>query len=425
MNEGRAFNQTNTLYMIFFMYWLAILFPQLQFRYDLILEQALTFFLISCCIFSTISFNIRLNIFHFLIISIFIVLLTISLIRNSFSTIIFNDFFELSKPIYLGGFFILSYSVKWGSNEVHVLIKQICLGLGVLCIFGIFESTTTLGNEIGHFLYKDLREGVQYKAVASFISPYVFASILLIPLFIYFIRLFCNASILSICIFAFFLTGLLLTQSRTVFLSLIATVVLFTLYIFCTSHFIFRRKYLLFISFCAIAFIVSIPAIIIFMQNKLEYLYSGLNVVITNILDFHFETFIYSSPSISHRYEQMVFVLENTDVIPLIGAGIGKAFLMPESFYALYLYRVGIIGIAIHLTLLYIAFRKCKKLAIRFAHDKYLHCFFIALQMFLLSLPFSYASSAVTDQVRSGFIFYLLLGMIFKLHKLDAEEKLS
>ncbi|EMO6185142.1 O-antigen ligase family protein [Proteus mirabilis] len=402
--------------------WIILWFPQLQFKYELKLEQLLSLVSFSICVFSLIILKKKIKLKHIFIIALFLLLLLISLLRNSLENIILNDFFELFKPFYLGAYFLISYSINWDILKIKKIISHLIFCLFLLCLFGYFESLTTLGNNIGHFLYKDLRPGVQYKAVASFISPYVFASILLIPTFIYFSNLFINFNLSNILYFIFFLTGFLLTQSRTVFLAFIITIILYTFYVAFSNKYLGKRNY---IGFIIITFILSsilTPFIILFIQNYLPYLYSGLNVLFSNIINFELERFVNSSPSISHRYYQLEFVINKIDFIPIFGVGIGKADLMPESFYALYLYRVGIIGLFIHLSFIFYSFYKSGYLANYFKHDKRLHCIFIGLQMYFLSLPFSYASSALNDQVRSGFIFYLLFGLLIKYNPNNIKE---
>ncbi|WP_342591105.1 O-antigen ligase family protein [Pectobacterium parvum] len=214
--------------------------------------------------------------------------------------------------------------------------------------------------------------------------------------------------------FLLFLLCLLLTQSRTVFIALVLTMVLFTIYMILTNNFSAKNKYITMVIVFLIFLAICLPILIIYAKNNLEYLYNGLNLVYERLLNFHFNDFIYSSPSITSRYEQLMFVMNSIDQIPLIGVGIGKAVLMPESFYALYLYRVGVIGILMHVVMLILAFKKCSELAVKYKYDVSLNCFFMSFQFYLISLPFSYASSALNDQVRSGFIFYVLLGMVFK-----------
>lgn len=423
--QCRMYTLSNRVKFLIILMWLVLLFPQFQSSSGLIFEQILSMLLVSIIfVFIMVTKGLFKRI-HIFFIVFYMILIVISIIRGVFDNFIFKDIFELSKPLYLGSFFLLSYSINWDKDNLKYFIKHFCYAMGVICLFGIFESTTEVGNTIAHTLYKDMRGGVQYKAVASFISPYVFASVLLIPTFIYYTRWFATFRIENLLATFFFLTGTILTQSRTVFLSLIITMILFYLYSIFSSHYVGRNKHVYVMSIVGGVCVLSLPLLVLLIENNFKYLYSGLEVLYLNIVDFHFMSLIYSTPSISHRYEQIVFVLENIDLLPIVGVGIGKAVLMPESFYALYLYRVGIVGIIIHFSLIVFSFVFCRKLSINYRDDKIIHCFFVSIQMYLISLPFSYASSALNDQVRSGFIFYIIIGLIFKMFDTIKEKKCS
>ncbi|EPL4465685.1 hypothetical protein MC862_001795 [Proteus mirabilis] len=397
--------------------WFIIFFPQIQFKVGLLLEQFLSFISILLIILYLFLYKKNINLNHIIIIFIYFSLISISILRSSFDEIILNDYFELAKPLYLGLFFIFSYSIEWNEEKLIYFINNLLFCFLFGSILSIFESNTVIGNEVFHTLYKDHRYGVQYKAVLSFISPYVYASILLVPIFILLANLFYKLKTIYVFFFIIIFYSFLLTQSRTIFLSFIITFILFIFYVFFTKHYIARYKFLLITFLLSILLISIIPFIILLIKNNFSYLYSGLEVVFNNLLNLDIDKFIYSSPSIYLRYEQFVYVLEHIDFLPIIGIGIGKSVLMPESFYALYLYRVGLIGIFIHFTIILYAFIKCKYLSEKYNRNQKIHCFFIGLQMYFLSLPFSYASSAINDQVRSGFIFYILLGIIFKLNR--------
>ncbi len=147
------------------------------------------------------------------------------------------------------------------------------------------------------------------------------------------------------------------------------------------------------------------------LSTHFSYIYKGLEVVWVTLSERGIGEALYSTPSISLRLEQFQFALDAQDSIPLIGVAVGKAVLMPESLYALYLYRAGILGIIIHLALLIYLFFSSKKCAKYFSekNDIHMYSWFMAIHFYALSLPLSYFSSAVNDQTRTGFIFYFLI----------------
>jgi hypothetical protein len=118
---------------------------------------------------------------------IFMLLLIVSVIR-SLNILIFNDIFELGKPIYFLLFFSVSYSVQWDNNKLIKYFSYLMSFLLAGAFVGIGESLNKNINKITALLYKGSRQVLENKAVFSFISPYIFATILLLPIFFYFIR---------------------------------------------------------------------------------------------------------------------------------------------------------------------------------------------------------------------------------------------
>lgn len=414
------------------MIFIALFFPQFISYTGLLFEWILTglLFFLSVNFLFLFKNETKINRNALIISIVFLLLLFISIIR-SLDVLIFSDLFELAKPIYFLTFFLVGYNIDWTYKKITYFFSYLMLFLCIGSIIGIFESLHDIGNTITNTVYKAHREAVQYKAVFSFISPYTFGSILILPVFYYLFRLIQlkDERIKNFVCFSIFLTCFLLTQSRTIFISFVLMfIVLF--FIMLTSCWIpFRKKFIKILIFIIIFLIVSIPFLISFAEEKLPYLYVGLDIVIRNISDFNFQSFIYSSPSISNRYEQLMFAIEKQGYFPFVGCGIGKAVFMPESFYAMYYYRVGLLGILIHFAFLsyaiYCAYDIGKKYTLMHKNTIFI-IILCSIAVYLISFFFNYFSSAVNDQTRSGFIFYVLLGMLCfykkKINKISAYE---
>jgi hypothetical protein len=354
-------------------------------------------------------------------------LLVISVLR-SFDILIINDLFELGKPVYFFLFFTLAYSIHWTNSKVIKYFSALMFMLLIGALIGIGEGTTNIVEELTSIIYKEKRAGWIHKAIFSFISPYTFATVLLLPIFYNFIKMIQpkNKSFITDMLKLFiFLLCFILTQSRTIFISFVLTLVILFLFILFNKWYPARNKIIIFFIVLITIIIFSIPFMVLYAQKNLTYLYGGLNVVIKNLNNFNLEKFIYSTKSISHRYEQIMFAIEYQDSIPLIGVGIGKALLMPESLYAMYYYRMGLIGICIHFGIIfytvYWAFYFTKIYTkSRFVNDNYfsLAAIFFAVVIYFISFVFDYLSSAINDQTRSGFIFYVLIAIVcfYKKH---------
>lgn len=413
----------------YFFYFLTIyFFPQFISYVGLAFEQVFTILLFCVCSFyvmvngklTKVSLGYAVAFFSMLLYA-----LIVSVDKTSGS-----DLIELAKPVYFLSFFLFGYFFTYNNinnrKELSSLLISFFLATAIMNFFGILEAQLSGFNNIANSLYKDLRGGVQYKAVVSFISPYTLGSFLLLPLFVsYFLIFYSEKKISNVLLFFFYLLGVLSTQSRTSIISLILAFSLITFF----SMFIPWIKG----RFFSVSIIVIVVLSVLILWSVIEpilvkdyfYLYQGLKTVVDNFDMSNIDRLIYSTPSISNRYDQMIEVWNYQSQLPIFGVMVGKNVVYPESFYAMYLLRFGIVGILLHFSFLYIGFTKSLKLAkyFHFAKDYKFCGVLLGLSFYYLSLVFSYFSSAVNDQSRTGFIFYASIGLILALNKLITNKK--
>lgn len=407
----------------FFFFCVLYFFPQFIDNVGLLLEQAFTIILfvltfIYVCCFGFFNKKALLISFSYLFI------LLISLIRGA-DVFITGDFFELVKPLYFLSFYLFSFHyIKRYSEEKIDKLNDILSGFiyatFLLATLSILEAQSSFFNDVFNILYKENRSVLQYKAVASFISPYTFGSFLILPIFIsYFLISYNIKKIESFIFMIVFIFGMFSTQSRTTLISFcIAIAFSFFLILIC-NWIKGRRKMLLFTFFTLFSILVSWSYLEEILIERYSYLYNGLLTVFVNFDLDNIHSLIYSTPSISNRYEQIIEVLEAQGDIPLIGAMIGKGEIYPESFYAMYLLRVGLLGLLAHLMLLVIGFFVSLKISYSLHLKSKFNMvpYFLGFSIYFISLFSSYFSSAVNDQTRTGFIFYSLLGLVFSLRE--------
>jgi hypothetical protein len=398
-----------------------LFFPLFQPYTGLLLEQVLTILLTFVSLISLLGHGKRINI-HALLISLsFMLLLVISILR-SMDILIVNDLYELGKPIYFFLFFSMAYSVRWNNAKVLKYFSSLMFLLLIAALIGIGEGTSDIVDKLTSVIYKNFRPVLVHKAVFSFIITYTFATVLLLPIFYCFIRLLRpkNKTIIKdMAKFLIFLSCFALTQSRTIFISLLLTFAIFVLLILFNRWYPARNKVLFVFSILITIIVVSISLIISYAKENLSYLYGGLNIVFSNLENFSIYNFVYSNRSTSLRFDQIIFALEQQDPLPLIGVGIGKAILMPESLYAMYYYRTGLIGICMHFGLIFYTVYWSLFFTKRYARINFsLASIFFAIMIYFLSFGFCYFSSAVNDQTRSGFIFYVIIAIVcyYKKH---------
>ena len=339
---------------------------------------------------------------------IFLSIILFALMRDA-GQVVKSDFFELYKPIFALVIFCVSYLITWDEDALEKLAGAYTAILCTLSAYSFFEALGGgVSDRVATLLYRGDKEILLGKATGSFSTTYFFAGFMIfgavfaIAQFFYLKRyrylllsLMCSASVIF-------------TQSRSgalAFAALFASV--FCLYWAYTN---FRHK----IRFYTVTIVVVMVGIYIInsfvsLVDLFPYLVKGITYL--------FEKGVSESGdnSFSTRYQQILFALNSQDMIPLLGAGIGKGYArLMESYYALYLFRYGIIGIALSLFIFFLffifAFRSYKRLleAKRYRAAS----LFLAMHLWMYSFPILSLSSVVQDQVKMAFFFYGSLGIM-------------
>ncbi|MDR2407967.1 MAG: hypothetical protein LBE13_07640 [Bacteroidales bacterium] len=414
-------NKSQDVNFLIFTTFITLFSPMFMVYFGLVVEQLLTFLLCFLAFLFLLNNRKQFDIGPLYIAFVFMALLLVSILR-SFDVLIINDIFELGKPIYFFSIFAMTSSIHWNNSKVLKYFSSLMFMLLLGALIGIGEGTVNTIDELTSIVYKGKREVLTHKAIFSFISPYVFATVLLLPIFYNIIRLMRigNNTIISDMFKLFvFLLCFFLTQSRTIFISLILTLIIFFLFILFNKWYPERTKIIYIFMIIVVTIVISIPFIISYMEANLNYLYAGLNVVVKQFDDFTVDRLIRSSRSTMLRFDQILFAIKRQDVIPLIGVGIGKSLFMPESLYAMYYYRVGLIGVFIHFGLIFytiywsLYFTKMyAKLNLICRKYFAIMSIFFAIAIYFMSFVFDYLSSAINDQTRSGFIFYVLIAIV-------------
>lgn len=400
----------------------AFTFPIFIRNVGLLFEQILTILLmgISVFIIATTQAGVKKDIATpFLLILTFACLTLLSLIISG-NDVIFRDVVELAKPVYLGIFFIVSYLCKWRYPDFVRFINIVLalfIGLG---IWGILEANVSIVNNVSGVLYKETRNSLQFKAITSFIVPYVYGSLMIWPMWYFLLAsLFQKNRLLHFIGFSICFLAIVFSQSRTIILSIAFSLVYFGMFAF-FAKWLPKRN----IVIAAIyLFITLASAVVIVFYDELRillgYMVKGLELVVTSLQAGGFNNLLEQHQSVGLRFAQIMFAIQNQMLLPIIGVGIGKALFMPESFYALYLYRYGLLGIAIHVAIVFMVWSRSIQLAkaIKYDYGKKEFSFFLATSLYMVSLPVSYLSSSINDFTRTGFFFYVLAGLVFALHR--------
>lgn len=335
----------------------------------------------------------------------FLLITMISLFCDIFNEyIVIKDTFEIIKPIA----FLLFYTFYRKSNlrierlEIATLHSIIFVFI-VLAIYSIIEYLLPdIITPISLLLYKrDTLLVLEGKAIGSFSQTYDFAYILILPIMYFFISLLRHFTLKYFLFFLALFFAFLLTQSRSMYISLVICLFL----IYCLPY--FHRN---------IASSIKITGIVIVIIFIIAYIYIVYQDNLRHMFPYAFYGFesIWEgeSNSVNTRREQIEWALANNHLV-LIGGGISKDLKMLESFYSLYYYRYGIIGVCIYLIIPIITAYAAYQISKKEYNNKKLSSFYLSLCVFYLVTPIALSSSCHQDTPKISFLFYGLIGLVY------------
>lgn len=360
-----------------------------------------------------LNFNqsiIKINIFY-----IFMVIIGLIVSKEK---IIFRDFYEFQRPIlYIVAFFT--------GEKFFKKIKSMKKFNGVLeNIFNIFIILNILKildyKNLIFSLYQKNKLFLQPRVSGTFISPYDYAYFLIFPLFFFFEKYLKTQKLKFLFKSIIVLISIICTQSRSQFITLIYSLILYLIYklIFEKN----KREKIRLLKVFFILFLTSSGILIEFWDKvylKLIYLILGLQNILTKGIT--------GDPSGQIRYKQMIFAIEEfKKSFFYLGNGPQKltGFIF-ENQYVLYLYRYGILGVFYNVILIFILFKIAFKLLKYLKTSKNNEIKIAIVSIFIFSTPVAILSNNIIDQIRISFFFYFLIGFynsILKVNKKGVEN---
>lgn len=357
--------------------------------------------------------------YNYLIILTYFVSITIFSLLNDVvkGVVVPSDFFELIKPL---AFILFYWLYRYTIVDVEVVESQTLKAIRIIFLFlsmwSIFSFVfPSFFYPLELLLYKRESMAVHRgKAIGSFSQTYHFAYTLLLPLALSLIVLIQKIRIKYFLIFIIFLCAMLLTQSRSMY---ICTAVCLLVCIALPVHYrnikMGTRTVLL-----IIVVVLSLLGIVLYyfddISSNLSYAIQGFELMMSG-----------ENNSVNIRQSQVQWAIDNNPYV-LIGAGIGKGEIMLESFYSLYYYRYGIIGLALSLLFtLHTSYTSYQIARNVYCKNKEISFLYYALFVFYLITPIATLSSCHMDSPKISFLFYGLMGMIYaKYSKLKYYEKI-
>lgn len=336
-----------------------------------------------------------------------------------------RDLFEFHKPVYILAVFLLFSSIKWDAGKIEdYIIKPYRYVFVFMIIYALVETFTgQFGTFLSTLVYKNDRAILYGKATGSFGITYFFAVFMIFSAFFFFFSYLFKGRKRDAILFVLSLVCVLASQSRTMLIALVVAF-FYLLAVYWTFR-DFPKKTAIYITF----FSVFILGIILFnpvlewAEKTYPYLYLGISALIEKG-----GVSATGGGSANIRYQQLLWVVENQSEIPILGAGIGKATgPQLESFYALYLYRYGLLGVLFYVIIwiltLVTSIKAYRKAIQEKAYD--LAAFGLALSIFCIILPVSSLSSVITDQPRFVVLYYGSLGMLLSYLKNYSQNEKS
>ncbi|EKL9828086.1 hypothetical protein [Vibrio alginolyticus] len=322
-----------------------------------------------------------------------------------------SDIFEIPK--YISIFLVFCYfrMIRMTDEDIVGLVRCYLTITVLIIIYTYFEVLLTAFKPFAYFLYKrESKEILSNKAVGPFGITYHLAYFLLIPIFGFFSYAVISKKLKYWFLFFLSVGSILLTQSRTMFLTMI--------FGFMLLPFLYhsRKRTLMFSYLTFLSVLIPIVFSIVYMYwdiltQSFSYIYSGISGLYKNGIDFSGQ----GKGSANIRFAQLLWAYQNQFSLPIISAGIGKGEMMLESLYALYYYRFGIWGIA-----LFFAFILYANSTLNFLmkNDRFdILSFYFGLKLFYLLSPIALLSSASQDSTRLMVVFYGLLAVILSRKK--------
>lgn len=319
-------------------------------------------------------------------------------------SLILNDFFELARPLAFFMFYSLyRYAVINIEDLERQTIKLVVVLFLIESIYSILEFFF-LDNvlPLSYLLYKNETMVIfRNKAIGSFTQIYAYGYILLLPFCYFFISFLYQKRLLSFVKLILVTFALLLTQSKSIYISATLCVLL----CFCTPVLYLNWKNVLKNSSFMLILLGLIILLFLSYQEDLykifPYALEGLESIAEG-----------NGGTVNTRLEQILWAVYNNQFV-LIGAGIGKSEIMLESLYGLYYYRYGLIGLAIFVSIVLFTVKSSYRIARIYQYtDVHLSIFYYALSVFYLVSIIALSSSCHQDTPKISILFYGFMGLI-------------
>ncbi|MCG3727437.1 hypothetical protein [Vibrio cincinnatiensis] len=323
-------------------------------------------------------------------------------------SIVERDFFELYRPVFYVLVFLFSYMYFSRKDSIEyfekliIAIFIIVVLLGLNHFFRAFDSISELYTKSHNIRTR--------RVSVPFVNPYDYAFFMTFFIYYFFVK-FLYDRLVYLPFFLLSVVMFVLPQSRSVAAGFIVGFFLIMPLFLTYSGFklkTFRINsrllfFYLFFIFFVMSFIVSIPYLI----ENFSYL-TGQFIRLLESGEV--------GGSAGTRLEQFLFALDKAIVNPFImlfGNGPAKDEMeFVESIYNYFFYRYGLVGVILYFHLLLLTLFFCFKVIKSLAYQSKCYALFMAMFLWFMTIPLLSIGNNFTEQARTSFFYYMLLGLV-------------
>jgi hypothetical protein len=323
-------------------------------------------------------------------------------------TVIERDLFEFHRPILNLLIFTIVFLIFLNNsnlNDLNNMIIVVFIGIVIIGLIQFFRIDDSFSE-----LYTSYYNIKGFRVAAPFTNPYDFAFVMTFFIYYFFIATLYK-SWKYLLFFFIAVTMFVLPQSRAVAVGFLVgffviTPIVLTIIGINVKKGILKKPYfyyLIIFSLVIISFLASIP----YLLDNFEYL-TGQFVRLLESGEV--------GNSAGARIEQFMFALEKAKnpLILLFGNGPSKLEMeYVESMYTYQFYRYGLVGVILYFVypIILTVFLSWKLLKM-VDKKSYAYVLFLTMILWLLTHPFMFIGNNFTEQVRTSFLYYSLLGIV-------------
>lgn len=325
----------------------------------------------------------------------------------------FNNLLPLTKPIYLGLFFLLGYATRLNTSKIIYGISSLTR---IFVFLGFTFSIAEIYfldyiKDLLYLFFKREERGVLLDKSTTWFGVTYYSGFFWLMAFMFSINMniYRENKKRWVLMAGASLTPLLLSQSRTIIVAFLLG--LFIMFID-TKSFVNNTSLKRKLTRLPLFIVLTIVGFYFFnnyyseIKESFGYVLNTFELLITG--DF------YLSGSLMARLDQVIYAIDTNKNV-LIGWGLGRELPL-ESIYSAYYYRYGLVFLIITITLILSISLKMRKLIQKNPpNDVKSYC--KAMYLILIVSPIAFFASPILETPKIGLIYFFLIGFSLRIYE--------